>query len=443
MNLFMVGVDHNSASVAIRERLAFSETALNEALVQLTRPTNGGAPLLREAVILSTCNRVEIYAVSDHPDAEHHIVDFLTRFHNLDESDFYDSLFFHFEEEVVRHLFETTAGLRSIVLGEAQIQGQVRKAFLIAQRVRSVGALLSKLFSKAINTGKRVRHETRLGEGAASASQAAIELAERRLGSLEGCSVLLVGSGKMSELAAQNLLAHGARHLMVTNRTYERGLALAARYGAQTYRFEDLQQALTEADIVISSTAAPGSVIHREHIAMAMQAKVEQVDVYQCVAGGGSCYATICQPEMLLIDLAVPRDIDTDVTEIEGVHLFTVDDLQQVVDSTLAQRNGHVVAAYQIVEDEAHDYNAWLRSQKTLPVLSSWRRYAESVRDAEVKRAMRRLESLTPEEQYVVEALSRSLVNKLLHNPTLRAKHAAAEGDGQRYADMLRDLWGF
>jgi glutamyl-tRNA reductase len=308
--------------------------------------------------------------------------------------------------------------------------------------MRSAGSILSRLFSRAISTGKRVRHETRLGEGAASVSQAAIELAERRLGSLEGCSVLLVGSGKMSELAAQNLLAHGAHDLMVANRTYERGLELAARYGAQTYKFEDLPDALAQADIVISSTSAPSTIIHYEHIANAVQAKVTRFD--DSYGGGGTvACATACQPEMLLIDLAVPRDIDTDVAEVPGTHLFTVDDLQEVVDETLARRSVHIAAAEQIVNDEADDFNAWLRSQKTLPVLSSWRRHAEAVRDAELKRAMRRLDNLSPEQQYVVEALSRSLVNKLLHGPTLRAKNAASMGDGQRYADMLRDLWGF
>jgi glutamyl-tRNA reductase len=442
MNLFMVGVDHTSASVAVRERLAFSETALSEALAQLTSPDDDGTPpLLEEAVILSTCNRVEVYGVADQADVEEDIVRFLAKFHGLDEHLFSSALFFHFDHEVVQHLFETTAGMRSLVLGEAQIQGQVRKAFTFAQRMRSAGTILTRLFSKAIATGKRVRRETRLGEGAASVSQAGIELAERRLGSLEGCSILLVGSGKVSELAAQNLLAHGARHLMVTNRTYENGLELASRYGAQTYPFEDLPQALATADIVISSTSAPQTVINRQMIATAMEAKLAQSSEVLCL-GDEQGATWVSEPEMLLIDLAVPRDIDSDVTDVPGVHLCTVDDLREVVSNTLSRRSASIECAQRIVDEEMEDFRAWLRSQNTLPVLSYWRQQAEEMRIAEVERAMRRLDSLSPQQQYVIEAFSRSLVNKLLHGPTLRTKHAAAAGDGQRYADILRDLWG-
>jgi glutamyl-tRNA reductase len=447
MNLFMVGVDHTSAPVAVRECLAFSQTALSDALVQLTTSSDDNPPVLSEAVILSTCNRVEVYGVAEEADVEHRIVEFLARFHDLDQSRFSSALFFHFQEEAARHLFETTAGLRSLVLGEAQIQGQVRKAFRIAQRVRSVGPMLSRLFGRAINVGKRVRHETGLGEGAASVSQAAIELAERQLGSLDGCSVLLVGSGKMSELAAQNLLAHGARNLMVVNRTFENGLELAARYGAETYHFEDLPEALAQADIVISSTAAPTTVISRAHIATAMRERQMRLQEEMCcVYGSGgmaSSTATEILPEMLLIDLAVPRDIDEDVIGVPGVHLYSVDDLRSVVSSTMARRCAELEAAEQIVEEELDDFECWLRSLQTLPVLSSWRQQAEELRDAEVQRALRRLSELSPEQQYVVEALSRSLVNKLLHGPTLRTKHAAALGDGRRYANMLRELWGF
>lgn len=474
MNLFMVGVDHTSAPVAIRERLAFNETALADALALLTQPCADQPALLKEAVIISTCNRVEVYGVAEEPDIEDRIAAFLANFHGLDEDLFTSALFFHFAEEAIYHLFETTAGLRSLILGEAQIQGQVRKAFLAAQRVRSVGPILRRLFSSAIANGKRVRHETSLGQGAASVSQAGIELAERRIGSLDGCSVLLVGSGKMSELAAQNLLAHGARNLMVINRTYERAVELARRYGAQPYPFEDLQQVLNEADIVISSTSSPRTIIHQHHIATALDAKVAlraraapAPDVlyltqaapgsYGYGANGTAPYGvemlervatveTVAEletlPEMLLIDLAVPRDIDQDVAEVPGAHLCTIDDLKEVVSTTMDRRSGIIYDAQQIVDEEVEDFCAWLRSQNTLPILSSWRQQAEDLRSAELKRAMRRLESLSPEEQYVVEAFSRSLVNKLLHNPTLRTRHAAAAGNGQRYAQMIRDLWG-
>ncbi len=429
MKLFMVGLDHTSASVSVRECLAFSPTTLPSALAQLTARNNGTPPLLAEAVIISTCNRVEVYGVAatSMPDIEQQVVRFLSKFHGLAEEEFATSLFFYTDEAVINHLFETAAGLRSLVLGEAQIQGQVRSAYDTAQRVRSAGAVLTRLFRSAITTGKRVRHETSLGSGAASVSQAGVELARKRLGTLDDCRVLLVGSGAVSELAAQNLLANGAGELLVVNRTYERGLELAARYGAQAYHFEDLIHAMALSDIVISSTAAPVTVIHKSHVAEAMRLKAEQ--------------HAACVQELLLIDLAVPRDIEGDVTEVPGAHLFTVDDLHEVVNNTLEQRRTAIAAAQQIVAQEVEAFKAWVRSYDALPTLSSWRMRADRLREEELQRTLRRLNSLSPEEQYIVEAFSRSLVNKILHDPTLRTKHAATKGEGQRYAAMLRDLW--
>jgi glutamyl-tRNA reductase len=436
MNLFVVGLDHTSASVAVREALAFRETELPSALAHLTKNNNGHRPPLSEAVIISTCNRVELYGVmaDEEEDAQQQMVDFLAYFHDIAPEEFVSSLMFRSGEAVAAHLFQTAAGLRSLVLGEAQIQGQVRKAYTTAQRVRSVGRILSRLFPAAIATGKRVRHETTLGMGAASVSQAGVALARQRFGSLEGCCVLLVGSGEVSELAAQNLLANGASDLVVVNRTYENGLELAKRYGARARCFDELVDAIADADIVISSTAAPTTVIHRSHIEQAFHLRARRQEQQQGVFA--------LAQEMLLIDLAVPRDIAADVTDIAGVHLCTVDDLQEVVNATLAQRSSAVTQAQDIVTQQVSEFNAFLRSQDALPVLSSWRQHAETLRAAEFDRAMRRLDTLSPEQQYVVEAFSRSLVNKLLHFPTLRTKDAAAVGDGQRYAAMIRDLWG-
>ncbi len=427
MKLIMVGLDHTSASVSVRECLAFSATDLPTALSQLTKRNNGTPPLLAEAVILSTCNRVELYGTTSNAvGIEQRMVEFLARFHNLSEDQFADSLFHYSGEAVITHLFETAAGLRSLVLGEAQIQGQVRTAYDTAQRVRSAGPILTRFFRSAISTGKRVRHETSLGSGAASVSQAGVELARQRLGSLDDRRVLLVGSGAVSELAAQNLLANGAGELLVVNRTYERGLELAARYGARAMYFEELIDAMALSDIVISSTAAPVTVINYEHVDAAMRIKREQHS----------------PPEMLLIDLAVPRDIAPEVTQVPGAHLFTVDDLHEVVNQTLVQRSAAINAAREIVNEEVDAFKAWMRSYDALPVLSSWRMEAERMRDEELKRTLRRLSSsLSPEDEYVLEAFSRSLVNKILHHPTLRTKSAAAKGDGQRYAAMLRDLW--
>jgi glutamyl-tRNA reductase len=429
MKLCLVGLDHTSASVDVRECLAFSPTELPTALAKLTTRNNGTPPLLTEAVILSTCNRVELYGVAQHysSDIEQRLVEFLSKFHDITEERFTDSLFFSADDAVITHLFETSAGLRSLVLGEAQIQGQVRTAYDTAQRVRSAGAVLTRLFRSAITTGKRVRHETKLGAGAASVSQAGVELARQRLGTLDNRRVLLVGSGAVSELAAQNLLANGAGELLVVNRTYERGVELASRYGARAMYFEELTYAMALSDIVISSTAAPTTVIHRSHVEEALHMRRDQqLSPYH---------------EMMLIDLAVPRDIETDVTEVPGAHLFVVDDLHEVVNKTLERRSVAIAAAKDIVKQEVDAFKAWIRSYDALPILTTWRMQADRMRDAEVKRAIRNLR-LSPEEEDVLEAFSRSLVNKLLHDPTMRTKEAASLGDGQRYAAMLRDLWG-
>lgn len=431
MRLFFAGLDHTSASVAVRECLAFHPETLIDALHLLTHPQNGYAPVLSESIILSTCNRVEIYAVFPHDSdvevIESQVIGFLAQFHHLPAERFARLLNFSYDIDVVRHLFETTAGLHSIVLGEAQIQGQVRKAFALAQRAGTAGAVLSRLFTRALATGKRVRCETQLGSGAASVSQASIELAEQRLGNLEGRNVLLVGSGKVSELAAQNLLAHGAQRLMITNRTYENARELAERYGAQVYRFDEIEFALARADIVISSTAAPHYVLLPETIATAQSRRADQAEV---------------PPELLLIDLAVPRDIHPETAQVPGVSLVTVDDLHEVVQSTMHRRTAEVEHARMIVGEEIDNFVHWLDSQQIMPLLSVWRQHAETMRDAEVQRALRHMGDLSPAQLATLEALSRSLVNKLLHNPTVRTRHAAEAGDGERYAEMLRDLWG-
>lgn len=431
MKLILAGLDHTTAPVEIRERLAFSTTDLTAALAQLTHPSDGRPPLLAEAAILSTCNRVEIYGVAHGGTTARNLINFLAEFHSLDEDAFAHTLFFMHGEQVARHVCATASGLRSLVLGEAQIQGQVRSSFEQAQLAGSLGPVLHRLFQHALTAGKRARTETPLGQGAASVSQAGVELARQRLGNLKGRSVLLVGSGEVSELAAQNLLANGAEHLMIVNRTLSRGKELASRFGAEALTFDDLQEALARADILISSTAAPVPIIFRQHIAEAMAAKAQLRYV------GGNDPA----PEMLLIDLAVPRDIHSEVATVPGVHLCTVDDLQDVVRATLGQRAQSVDRAESISVEEVEAFVAWLRTQDAVPALTMLREHAEALRNSELERAMRRLADISPEERTVIESLTRSIVNKLLHTPTRRLRDAAAQGDGQRYAAMVTELF--
>lgn len=430
MNLFLAGLDHTTAPVEIREQLAFSQTDLPSALMQLTNPDHGAAPLFTEAVILSTCNRVEIYGVAHPGTTAQHVVDFLATFHRRPADAFVHTLYFYQGEAVARHLCATAAGLRSLVLGEAQIQGQVRTAYESAQRIGSVGSILHRLFQIALVAGKRVRHETTIGKGAASVSQAGVELAKRRLGDLRGREVLLIGGGEVSELAAQNLIANGADRLTIVNRTSARAAALAERYGAEMLDFGALPEALARADIVISSTAAPVPIIYRHHV-------VEAIEHKQRARACGDCDP----PAMLLIDLAVPRDIAADVASVPGIHLFTVDDLREVVSHTIELRSAVIEIAQKIVEEQVQEFLDWLRTQEALPVLTMLRQRAEEVRNEELARALRRLQDLSPEQRAVIEGLSRSIVNKLLHPPTRCLREAAALGHGKRYATILAELF--
>ena len=419
MNLYLVGIDHTTAPVSLRERLAFAAEEIPIALAQLTRGSVEQPAPLVEAAILSTCNRVEVYGVASAAEADAQMVTFLARFHAMDPAELAPHLFHYSGEAAAAHLCATAAGLRSIVLGEAQIQGQVRLAAEVAQQAGSSGPILNTLFRHALAAGKRVRHQTALGTGPASVSQAGVELAQQQLGTLAGRRVLLVGGGKVSELAMQNLRAYGATNLLIANRTHQHALELAERYEAEAIPFETLPAALAEADIVISSTAAPTPVIEREHVQAALRAR-----------------RTTSVSQMLILDLAVPRDVAPDVATLPGVSIYTVDDLQHV-----AQRRAAVAAAETIVAEEQVEWSAWLRSQETLRSLTSLRQHAEALRAAEMQRAMRRLSALSPEQQEAVEALTQSLVNKLLHTPTVRLKHAAAAGDGLRYASMVSELF--
>jgi glutamyl-tRNA reductase len=429
MKLILAGLDYTTAPVEVRERLAFDSTAMGEALVRLTRPNGEQPPILVEAVILSTCNRVEIYGLAEAATSARDLAHFLASFHQLDEREFADAMFSHQGAAVARHLCAIAAGLRSLVLGEAQIQGQVRSSFEQGQLAGSVGPVLHRLFQHALTAGKRARSETTLGQGAASVSQAGVELA-RRLGPLQGRSVLLVGGGEVSELAAQNLLANGANRLTIVNRTLARGRELAGRYGAEALAFDELPQALARCDIVISSTAAPAPIILREQVAAALEAKA-----------GRSAPGDMGGATMLLIDLAVPRDIDPEVATLPGAHLYTVDDLQDVVQATLGQRAQAVERAEAIAEEEVAAFEAWLRTQEAVPALTMLREQAERLRATEVERAMRRLSDISPEQRVLIDGLTRSIVNKLLHSPTRRLRDAAAQGDGQRFAAIVTELF--
>lgn len=415
MRLFVTGLDHHSSPVEVRERLAFRPSQLGAALAALR-----GEVALREAAILSTCNRVEVYGVAD-DEAPARVIAWLHDFHGLHER-LAATFYTHLDAAAVEHLFATVSGINSLVVGESQIQRQVREAAQVARQHQALGPALNALFQHALAVGKRARTETAIGRHAASVSQAGVELARALLGDLAQAHVLLVGSGKVSELAAKNLLDNGARTITLINRTVERAQALAQQWGGRALPFEHLQAALDQADVVISSTAAPHTVIHPAHVRHALAAR------------GGR--------PLILIDLAVPRDVDQEVAQIPGAHLYNVDDLQSVVARNLERRRAAIEAVRAIVRDETAAYLRWLQARAVVPTLNDLRAHAERIRRDEVAKALRRIGPLGEREQQIIDAMTQSIVNKLLHQPTVRLKQRSAEGDALRYAATLQELFG-
>lgn len=417
MHLTLVGLSHKTAPVEIREKLTFPANRQEDALSLLTSTS-----AVNEAVIVSTCNRTEIYCVTssevDGPDA---IIDFLCDYHDLDRHDLVRYLYISEGEAVVRHLFRVVASLDSMVLGEAQILGQVKEAYDASFNNGASQRIFNKLFRQSFEVGKRVRTETEIGENAVSISYAAVELAKKVFDSLEGRTILVLGAGKMSELTAKHLLSNGVGRVLVANRTYERAQELAQRFNGEAILYEDLFTRMAEADIVISSTAATHYVVTKDRVAAARKGRK------------GS--------PLFLIDIALPRDIDPSVNDLPDVYLYNIDDLSGVVSQNLEERMREAQRAEVIIGEEMVAFESWLESLDVVPTLAAIRAKSEQIRVAEMQRAIKRLGGLSEKELATVDALTASIVNKMLHDPTSRLKDIAASKDGYSYVAAARYLY--
>jgi glutamyl-tRNA reductase len=343
LELIAIGLDHTTAGIELRERLAFSQAEIPGALWRLIDPAEVG---FKQAAILSTCNRVELYGVARSRPSADELAGWLARSRGVEPDELRGSLYVHRGEEVAHHLAATAAGLLSLVIGESQIQGQVRSALGDALWAGSAGPELRRLFESAMAAGRRVRSETAIGRGVASVPQASVEFARQRLGTLSGSTVLLIGAGTASELAAKQLVRRGVGELLVLGRDPARAMRLVQRYGGRVITLGALGRALTQADVVISSTGAPHPIVHRDRLARALA---------QRRAG--------CAP-LLLIDLAVPRDIDPAVVELAGVEVCTLDDLEQLVERALVQRSDELPAAQAVLRVEVARFTDWLRRRE-------------------------------------------------------------------------------
>ncbi len=416
MHIVVVGIDHTTASIALRERLACSARQISQVL-------HVSKQISKESVLLSTCNRVELYAVCD--EITQGRLDLL---HVLSETRqvAYDELeahsYYFTDAPAVSHLFGVTCGLYSLVPGEPQIQGQVVEALEVAQGGGYAGPITSALFRAAAVAGKRARSETGISRNAVSLSHVAVQLAKHLLPNFAKAGVLLIGSGKMSELAARNLRDNGAERLVIVNRTQTHAMELAQSLQAAHRSFAELTEALVEADVVISSTTAPHTIITRELAQRVMAAR-----------NGRS---------LLLIDIALPRDVDSSVGALSGVHLYNLDDLQAEVDRGIQLRLQETEHVQAIIAEEVGAFEGWLASLSVVDTISDLRRHADLLRQQELARTMRQLSpTLSEREVAAVQELTNRLMNKLLHMPMLRLKDAAAAGQGHVYAEAMRFLF--
>ena len=411
--LFLATINQKTAPVAARERFAFSADELPRALTGLRQELGHG-------IILSTCNRTELYVDAPRErDLPQRALDFLTDAKGLTEGVFDDRFHFYQEAEAVQHLFRVTAGIESQVLGEAEILGQVRSAFAAATDARSTNAYLARLFHTAIRVGRRARNETAIGRHGLSVSAAAVALARKTLGDLSTRCVLVISAGEAGKLTAHALQDCGVARMLVVSRRLERAKELAAELAGEAMPIERLSEAVARSDIVITSSGSPSFIIDHSLVSEVM-------------AHRDGC-------PLLLIDIAVPRDVDPAVRGLNSVHLYDIDDLQSVAEANRRARQKEAAAVEAIVQEEAARFLNWSRSLAVVPTISALRREAEKTRRAEVAKTLARLPDLTGDEKQRIESLSKAIVKKILHRPVSRLK---AKDGGQEYVEAARELFG-
>jgi glutamyl-tRNA reductase len=418
MKICIVGLSHKTAPVEIREKLAFSSPQkLEEGTLLLKKQ-----PEIKECIILSTCNRVEIYlCVDEQLDWRQAVIGMFARYHGLNVEDFEEHLYFREGADAVRHVFRVVSGLDSMVLGEPQITGQMKEAYGYASGKNATGFFLNKLMHNAFSVAKRVRTETKIGNFAVSIGYVAVELAKKIFETLDGKKAMLIGAGEMAELAAKHLLTNGVTEIIVANRTFERACSLANDFNGIPCNFEEFPDKLKNVDIVISSTGAPNFIITPEKIRDVIKVRRNR--------------------PMFLIDIAVPRDIDPRVNELDNVFVYDIDDLQNVADSNQQERQKEAVKAEDIVNAEIAEFEDWIRSLRVKPLLISLRKSFEQIKEKELEEARHKLSHLSENDIKVVEAMTNSMMNKLLHKPTVFTKELGAKEDSYVYLDAVKQIF--
>ena len=417
VNLILVGVNHKTTPVEIREKLAFTKGKIEESVDRLFN-----FPDIIEHTILSTCNRVEIYARANCQDsAIKAIKQFICDYHEVSPVELEDYFYSYRNEEAVEHLFRVSSSLDSMILGEAQILGQVKDAYSLAKDLRSTGLVLNQLFEKAFSIAKKVREETGIAERSVSISSAAVELAQKIFDDLENRTVMLVGTGEMAELAAKHLISYGVKTVYVTSRTYDRAANLARTLNGSALDFEAFKNELHRADIVITSTSAPNFIIKKEIVEKAIHERKNK--------------------PIFFIDIAVPRDIEPDVNDLENVYLYDIDDLHVVVSANIKEREKEAENAMNFISQEVTKFNNWVGALDAVPTIVEIRKKAENIRKQEIEKTLKKISHLSENDKQLLRQMSSSMINKILHKPTIKLKQKTQSEDGHVYLKAIRHLF--
>lgn len=420
MHIHCLGLSHHTTNVALRERLAFTPHQLDTALSRLGCGSDPTQELLSEIVILSTCNRVEIYAVAPNPSFDI-LENFLSQTRVVPLEDIHQSLYRKLDEDAVEHLLRVAAGLDSLILGEPQILGQVTDAYSSARRHGTVGKILSRLFQTAIYAGKRTRTQTTINQNPSNIASVAIKLISETVPDFANSQITVLGAGEMAELAVEALRKRGAHQITVLNRTLDRAQKLAERWNGEAKTLETLPDTLVGTDVLITSTSAPHLVLYSTMVEQVMQARPDR--------------------PLAIMDIAVPRDVEDAVAQIAGVRLYDMDALTEHLELSLSHRQAEVPRLEAILKEEKVEFLNYLASLDVVPIIIQMRRQANEIRRAELEKAIRRMPEITLEMQTYIDALTQSIVKKILHNPTIRLREEAKGPNATDYANVARGLF--
>jgi glutamyl-tRNA reductase len=417
VHILVVGLNYKTAPVQVREQFTFSEEALPKALEQLKNTKS-----ILECVIVATCNRTEIYAVVDRLQVcGHYIRSFMEQWFGLPRDEFTQHLYMYEDKQAIEHLFRVTSGLDSMVLGETQILGQVRDSFMQAQRIKTTGMIFNTLFKQSITTAKKAHSETSIGENAVSVSYAAVELGKRIFGKFDNKNVLIVGAGKMSELTVRHLNANGANKVIVANRTLQKAEELAEKFQGKACSLDEISTIIKDIDIVISSTGAAEAVLTKQQVEAVMSRRKSR--------------------PLFLIDIAVPRDIDPSIHDVDNVFLYDIDDLHGIVDSNLELRRKEAEKIEAMIFHEMDAFDVWYKTLGVVPVIRALQEKAAHIHSETLESMFNKLPDLDEREQKVISKLTKSIVNQLLQDPILRIKEIAAERRGDEAIDYFTEIF--